>query len=485
MIQFFPFFQVGWRRLLWSRIPLPRLSLRQAMAVLSLLGWVSLGYLCGAMVMFFQLPTSDFMTKALAGAKVWHERGHLKDVHRTGSAGMGVEKVRVDKADKTNDGFTLYTTTEAAQATLIDMRGETVHQWELPFSKAWPRAPHVSSPVFDESIHWFRCHLYPNGDLLAVYVTDVDTLYGYGLAKINKDSQLLWAYPGRVHHDIEVAEDGTLYALSQKLEKTPPTGLESLPCPYIADSLVILSPEGRELANMPILDLFRNSPYALMLALSTDDLPSLSTPLLPGTTSPPPAAPSQELSMELLSRGDFIHANSIRVLSRARAPKFPLFKAGQVLLSLRNLDTLAVVDTHTRSVVWAAKGIWRIQHDAEFLDNGHLLLYDNSGSTKGCRILEYDPVTQAIPWAYSGENAPRFTALYRGMKQRLPNGNTLIVDPDNGRMFEVTLNKEIVWESFCPHVVAALTGARRYGPDELTFLKGKARARPYNTEPRP
>jgi hypothetical protein len=288
----------------------------------------------------------------------------------------------------------------------------------------------------------------------------------------------LWAYPGRVHHDIDVAEDGTLYTLSQKLERTLPAGLESLPNPYIADSLVVLAPDGSELANIPILDMFVNSPYALMLALSTDGLAPVSLSPQSSVTPPPDASAAQGSLAELLGKGDFIHANSVRVLSRALAPKFSLFKPGQVLISLRNLDTVAVVDTSTRSVVWAAKGIWKIQHDAEFLDNGHLLIYDNSGSIKGCRILEYDPVTQAIPWAYQNENSTPFTPIYRGMKQRLPNGNTLIIDPDNGRMFEVTLRKELVWECFCPRVVTALTGARRYGPDELTFLKGKARARP-------
>jgi hypothetical protein len=448
------------------------------MACLSLLGLVGLGYLCGVAVMFFQLPTSDFMNKALTGAKAWQERGRPEAARRTHSGGMGLETVRVDRADKTYDGFTLYTTTEGARATLIDMRGETVHEWALPFSKAWPRPPHIPSPVDDGQIHWFRCHLFPNGDLLAIYVTDIDTPYGYGLVKLDKDSKLLWAYPGRVHHDIDVAEDGKLYTLSQKLERQLPPGMEFLPSPYIADSLVVLSPDGRELDNMPILDLFHNSPYALMLTLITDGLAPVSISPAPGITPPPSVAAAQGSLTELQAKGDFIHANSVRVLSRALAPKFPLFKPGQVLISLRNLDLLAVVDTHTRSVVWATKGIWRIQHDADFLANGHLLLYDNSGSVKGCRILEYDPITQAIPWAYSNENALPFTALFRGMKQRLPNGNTLIVDPDNGRMFEVTLDKELVWECFCPYVVAGLTGARRYGPGELTYLRGKARARP-------
>jgi hypothetical protein len=157
------------------------------------------------------------------------------------------------------------------------------------------------------------------------------------------------------------------------------------------------------------------------------------------------------------------------------AAKFPLFKPGQVLISLRNLDAVAVLDIKTRRVVWAACGIWKIQHDAEFLDDGRLLLYDNGGSTKGCRVLAYDPVTQALPWAYASENAAPFTALFRGMKQALPKGNVLIVDPDAGRLFEVTADREVVWEHFVPRSV---TGALRYRAGELTFLKGDVRARP-------
>jgi hypothetical protein len=210
----------------------------------------------------------------------------------------------------------------------------------------------------------------------------------------------------------------------------------------------------------------------------------------PGLQNQPAADESKtKRAREARMKGDLTHANSVKVLRRSFASQFPLFKPGQVLISLRNLDTIVVVDRPTRSVTWATGGIWRIQHDAEFLENGHLLLYDNFGSfLTGTRILEYEPQTQAIPWAYTNENATRFSAFFRGMKQRLPNGNTLIVDPENSRLFEVTMNKELVWESYCSPPPApqikpamkgrAITGARRYSADELTFLKGAAHVRP-------
>jgi hypothetical protein len=487
MARFLRFFGAPLKRLLYARTPIPTPTIGQMMAALSVLGVLGLGYLGGAAVMFLHLPSSDFLANALAGARAWHARGRSSIPPLPADAADTRDRMPVDQAEKTFDGLTLYTMTDAARATLLDMRGTMVHHWELPFSQAWPDPPHVAHPLPDEQIHWFRCHLYPNGDLLAIYHADGDTPYGYGLVKLDKDSKLLWAYPGRVHHDLDVGEDGTIYTLTQKLASEPPPGLEFIPSPYIADSLVVLSPEGQELESISLLEALAHSSYALAL---TSDGKFLKTMDLSGSNAPSPLDPRMRPQGSQAPPGwnkDLLHANSVKVLRRALAAKFPLFKPGQVLLSLRNIDTVAVLDRQTRRVTWAAQGIWRAQHDAEFLDNGHLLLYDNFGSMKGTRILELEPLTHAIPWAYANEHSMPFSAVFRGVKQRLPNGNTLIVDPDNRRLFEVTRDQELVWAFFCPlpldppgrhsgsHLV---TGARRYSADELIFLKGVARARP-------
>jgi hypothetical protein len=227
--------------------------------------------------------------------------------------------------------------------------------------------------------------------------------------------------------------------------------------------------------SVPVEEAFRDSAYALLM----------STAIAEQAIPKDPALRTSSFEAFLQpAKGDLFHTNSVKVLTQARATQFPLFRAGQVLVSLRGLNAIAVLDVRKRSVVWAALGPWRIQHDAQFLDNGHMLLFDNHGWGKGCRVLEYDPVTQAIPWAYSEANAALFHAAFRGVQQRLPNGNTLIVDPDNRRLFEVTRGKELVWEYLCPLPpnqlggARAVTGARRYREEELTFLKGVARARP-------
>jgi hypothetical protein len=401
------------------------------------------------------------------GTEAWHERGKPV-VNPFAPPDLDLpEGMTAYQPSKTYDGFTLVTTTHGSRATLLDMRGQVAHQWELPFSRAWPRPPHVQNPLGDEQVHWFRCHLFPNGDLLAIYQAEADTPFGYGLVKLDKDSKVLWKYEGRVHHDLDVDDKGTIYTLTQTLKSQAPAGLEYLHTPYIAESLLVLSSDGREVASVPIEEAFRDSAYSLMMAASIAEQETPDTPA--GFRSPHDAA------VKPGSKGDLFHANSVKVLSQARARKFPLFQAGQVLISLRSLHAVAILDVRKRSVIWAARGMWKIQHDAEFLDNGHLLLFDNYGSTKGCRVVEYDPVTQAVPWVYSDGDAGPFHAVYRGMKQRLPNGNTLIVDPEMGRLFEVTMAKELVWENYGPRPI---TGARRYAADEVTFLQGVALPRP-------
>ena len=154
-----------------------------------------------------------------------------------------------------------------------------------------------------------------------------------------------------------------------------------------------------------------------------------------------------------------------------------------MLLSLCNANAIAVLDIPSRSIVWAAQGVWQAQHDAEPLENGHILLYDNDGAGQKTRVIEFDPVTHAYPWSYPEESARGFFAPHRGMKQSLPNGNVLVVDPEGGRIFEVTSARSLVWEYGCPSAGdgpashPTVASARRYPSSELKFLEGKP-ARP-------
>jgi hypothetical protein len=425
--------------------------------------------LLGAAVIFFDLPSSAYLRKAFVGGAAWYEQTQEPPPPPEQQPPITVGKI--DKPDKTCDGFTLSLCSGGPRAVLINMRGETVHQWYTPFKTVWyDLLPRLRVPLKESEVYFNDGHLYPNGDLLVLVEGPGNArrlAESYGLVKLDKESRVLWKYTAGCHHGFDVGEDGTIYALTYDFVKELPPGMEYIPTPCIVDCVDVISSDGKLVKRLPLLDAFRNSPFAALL--STLEKPWLFRDLTP------PDAPMQAAQDEMRRR-DVLHTNTVKVLSRALAPKFPAFKAGQLLISPRHLDALAVLDPDSGKVVWGARGPWHAQHDPSFLDNGHLLLFDNLGSPRGARVLEYDPQTQAFPWSYPDDNGTRFFSRIRGATQRLANGNTLIVNSGEGELFEVTPGREVVWSCSFGHV--SLNCARRYGPQDLTFLKGGQRARP-------
>jgi hypothetical protein len=101
-----------------------------------------------------------------------------------------------------------------------------------------------------------------------------------------------------------------------------------------------------------------------------------------------------------------------------------------------------------------------------------MLIFDNQGAGGKSRVLEFSPFTQQIFWTYDGREHGGLHSSANGSVQRLPNGNTLVVESDNGRAIEVNPGKEIVWEFYNPQragendeLVATLFDMIRLAPD--------------------
>lgn len=439
-----------------------------ASSCLSVLGLISLSFILGAAVIFFDLPSSTFLRRAFEGGMALYE--HKGAAPASDKPLPPPTAGPIDKSGKTCDGFTLCMYGGNARAVLINMRSETVHQWHVAFSQLWSDPPHLRGQIEDAAVYFNDGHIYPNGDLLAVLEGPINLHNpspGFGLVKLDKDSHVLWKYAAKCHHDVDVAEDGTIYALVNEMVDRVPPQLAYLPTPCMVDFVDVISAEGKRMKRISLLEAFLDTPYAALFG-------KLERPKIPGKMSP--AAARTAFFVDDVHRRDVLHTNAVKVLSRALAAKFPLFKAGQFLISPRHLDAIAVLDPDSEKVVWAARGPWQAQHDPSFLDNGHLLLFDNLGSQRGSRVLEYDPQTQAFPWSYPDEKGKPFLSEIRGMCQRLPNGNTLIVHSEGGEVWEVTPDREVVWSSSVGRT--ELYRARRYTAEQLPFLKGGPRARP-------
>ena len=159
-----------------------------------------------------------------------------------------------------------------------------------------------------------------------------------------------------------------------------------------------------------------------------------------------------------------------------------MFKAGDILVSMRQLNIVFVFDPRTEKIKWRQVGPWLRQHDPDFLKDGTISVFDNrNDNTKhgsilgGSRIVRINPATRATWTAYAphdGKGSRHFYSAIMGKHQTLANGNILITDPPAGRVFEVTPAGEIVWQyvnGLDKDHVALMTGAIRLPENYFDF----------------
>lgn len=144
--------------------------------------------------------------------------------------------------------------------------------------------------------------------------------------------------------------------------------------------------------------------------------------------------------------GDPMHINDVAVLSAEFAGAFPQFNAGDIMVSLRNLNLVVILDADTKRAKWWQHGPWHRQHDPDFLPNGHISVFDNNMHGGQSQIVEIDPVTRETQVVFEGSVEAPFYTWVMGKHQRLDNGNILIVEAEAGRVFEVTQSGEVVWD---------------------------------------
>lgn len=175
---------------------------------------------------------------------------------------------------------------------------------------------------------------------------------------------------------------------------------------------------------------------------------------------------------------DPTHLNYVEALPAEWASRFPQFMPGDLLVSFRNRQSIAVIDKTTGLVKWALRGPFVRQHNPQFLPNGHILVLDNMGGGPDLdrsRVLEIDPATQSIVWCYDRD----LYSPIRGSVQVLSNGNVLIAESQRGRVLEVTKDNRVVWEYVNgvservdgSPAVGIVTTAERIAREKLDFLE--------------
>jgi hypothetical protein len=340
-------------------------------------------------------------------------------------------------------GYNLPTNARGSNdADLMDMEGRICHRWHS-----------------EEGIGY--AHLLPYGNLLirtapAADAGGAEKIGGSSAAilELDWDSNVVWEYRNpMVHHDYERLPNGnTLVLLFEKLSTDLTSQIqsgtvgESDPESMFGDKVQEIAPDGSvvfEWKTWEHLD------------------------------------PEADAICPLESRIEWTHGNSLKITP-----------AGDLIVSYRLISTVGIVDKASGDFRWKwGRGEISHPHHPTYLDNGNILLFDNGfHRPQGTysRVVEVNPATGEVVWEFRGQPSISFYSQATSSAERLPNGNTMICEGTPGRMFEVTANKEIVWEYINPFFTQAapqasgapgesinsLFRAHRYGPD-FPGLKGR------------
>jgi len=403
--------------------------IRQTFAIIALI-YLSM-IVSAATILFDVFPSEHFLRSVKGGYALYlltknylstsSGRPSEHSWYPVRSNAVGLTK---NDASKTSDGVTFYLVSPLQKAELLSMDGKVLHTWHLPYSKIWEDGDPIVDPIKDEDIAWEFAYPFPNGDILVVFRANYKVPYGYGMAKIDKDSNLIWKNLDTFHHELDVTVDGRIFAMSQYITERSVHGAPQIESPMVEDFLVELDGDGQIIRKVSVFDALLDSPFKLFLRR------------IPGSRV-----------------GDYLHVNSVEYIDAERARLLPFANEGELLVSLRNPSMVVVVDMDEGNVVWALHGPWSEQHDTNILENGNLLIFDNRGHVGNggvTRVIEYDTVLQNTVWEYTGSEAEPLETVKRGSQDRLANGNTLITESHAGRLLEVNRAGEIVWEYRTP-----------------------------------
>lgn len=343
------------------------------------------------------------------------------------------EGVRAPLPDDIQPGLTAITsswrdsTSSKVGVKLLSREGNVVHQWLFDRSVVFPNDLDVKGNPEKASIS--SSHLLPEGDLIV-------TLGYVGIARLNACGDVLWTLPEGVHHWGTRADDGSFWVPGVSAERRNssaqyPDGYPGIEKPVWLDRILNVTEDGRVRKDIYILDVLYENGLERFI------------PKMMASTWP--------------SRGevpdDITHLNDVEPLGSEIADEYPLFDAGDLLVSLRHLNLVFVFDPETLNVKWYASDPFVYQHDPDFIGDGWIGIFNNNRDLTGdgrmlgdSEIVALQPHTDSVRVLFPTEQSEPFHTFHRGTWQQLENGNMFLAETTKGRVVEVTPDGRTAWE---------------------------------------
>lgn len=298
---------------------------------------------------------------------------------------------------------------------LYDSRGRLMHTWIFDYKAMDPDGP-LNGETYPHPVYPLH-----DGSLIVAFDS------GDMMVRIDACSEPVWIRHGIYHHSISRGDDGTFW--TWRADGTPYGQYQ-----YIVNFDAETGETIREISL--INDIIpANGQLSAIFGVRPDfsfrDFPR---------------------NPVFMALYDIFHPNDVEVLSQDLAPRFPMFSPGDLLLSFRSINLVTVIDPTTYRVKWWSNGPWIGQHDPDFTSDGLISVFNNNPTRERSEIVRIDPSTRTIDnELFNGD--VRFYTETMGKHQYLPNGNVLIVVPDEGRVLEVTSDGRRVMEfdNLVPH----------------------------------
>lgn len=360
--------------------------------------------------------------------------------------------VTINKEGRTVPGLTLLTGffDGGNELRLVRLDGSVVRRWAPFFFDAFPSRDHIaprsSMPSSELNVEIHGAVALPDGSVVFNFA-------GKGTIKMNRCGVVQWTVPRMTHHAVTLSEDRGFWIPSFRYIDED-SRYPAIKPPYLEPTVLKVAADGNIQQEVSILDLFfKNDLEALLFANGLEGM----------------ALANDKDAVGLPT--DVVHLNDVEELSTSMAAAFPQFRAGSLVLSMRDYNLVMVADPRTLVAEWYRVGPWIGQHDPDFLESGRISVFDNrndgteTGSIAGgSRIIEVDPSTGKTAVRYGGLPQQRLYTDVMGEHQRL-GANVLIAETRAGRVLEVTEGGEVVWEfinRLDAETVNAVTGAVRY-----------------------
>jgi len=327
------------------------------------------------------------------------------------------------EAERVSPGLNLMTSGHGPVAVLMETDGTVVHEWTAEFDEIFSEHPRSGLGHEARRNFWRDVILFPNGDIVVIWEL-------FGIFKLDRDSNVLWVVAEPAHHDMQLTEAGEIVHLQSERKM-----IEGIPeRQAIEDFVIVRNAGGGEIRRLALSDALGNVNWLKLRRTFWM------------------RAKDRGYGLNERSAYDPFHTNSIQLLGEKNAARLGgRFKAGDVLVSMGMLDTIAIIDLEEGLTRWSQQGPFGMQHSARFGPEGDIVLFNNFSSANHSTVMTFDPRTREATREYHGPDSRRLYSRRSGGVQLLPNGNMLITETDRGRALEVAQDGDVVWEFHSPY----------------------------------